>query len=349
MAFTSKTYTTAEVDAAITADPVATLIITERKKEGKVYKGGTQYFDSTYVVGGNRPVACAIYAREVRVVRGPEDPANPTHAFDDKKEGDAKREVVIGISHNHSGGYGPLVRKINDARDNFFDKTFPQWKKEKKFPMFSERYPSTAHKDYKDKQYQDPVDKTKVDFRSNLVLDFGSFGNETYIPAEKRGKPKCLVKDFTTGKLNEKTQQIEYDLLLVDGAPVNETNAWKVFQSGTILEELYVVANNTSKSKFGIATKQMVSEVVVSVRAEFKPIDIQREQNVDLLAKIKAVQDAKNQAAANAIASPAVGASTTAATNSTTTGATNSTTVVTPPAPANPALDPAVLKVLDGI
>lgn len=355
--FTSKTYTTAQINASFKANRAATVAFTERKaKDGKVYKGNTIYLDTTWTVGEDKPCQCAIYARDVRIVRGIEDPNDPNKKFQIDKKEDSK-EVVVGISHNHSGGYGELVRAFNDERDSRLDVEFPQWKKEKKNPMFSERYPDTAHKDFAGKPYNDPVDNTKHDYRSNLAFDFSSWGSESYIPMEKRGKPKCIVWDFRTGRLDPTTNRIVYDMLLVDGKPVNETNAWKVFKSGAIFEEIYVTINNTSKSKFGIATKQLVSEAVISPREEIRTGDINRIDNNDLLARIAAAQKAKEAAAksaelaAAALATANSSTDTSTSTTSTSTTSTSTSTTATSDQPEIkiPDIDPKLRNVLDKI
>ena len=367
MAFTSKTYAVGDVIKSMEANiETAVTFVLRPAKDGKVYKGGTEYVDTMFTIGENRPANIALYARDVHVVRGLEDPNDPNNKFAiEKKEG--SKEVVIGVSHNHSGGYGTFVKKFNAHRDGTFAKQFPKWNKEKYNPMFSERYPDTAFKDVAGKPYPDPLDANKTDCRSNLVLDFGAYANETYIPQHLRGKPKCVVKDFRTGVFNPKTNQIDYQLFLVDGRPVDETNAWKVFKSHCTLEEVYVTVSNTSKSKFGIATKQCVSEVVVNPREDVRTGEIAHVPNTDLLAKIAAIQKAK-QEASGSTATPSAGASTiTGATSAsapasvtTSASATSATTdappaapivasSAVPPAAVAPTLDPSVVAVINSI
>lgn len=306
MAFTTKTFRVEEVIKAMEVSARDTIHFKEVKPKDSSKVWRARYVDTTIQIDKNdKPHKAAIYARDIYIIGGPYDPADPnSRKFDDDKDDDAdKKSVKIVISGNNSGSYGQFVKMFAEERKAQFAALedagqMHEVKDQKYNPMFTTKYGlQSTIKAMIGQPFKDPKDSTKEDFRIKLTLDFGTYPTETRIPESKRGKPKCIVKDFRTGRLNETTNQIEYDLFMVDGRPVDETNAFKVFTSGSIIEEIYITVDNTSISGFGVTTKQTVQEIVINPTERASIGDIHREDNTDLMQKIKLAQLAKQKAA----------------------------------------------------
>lgn len=319
MTFTLKTFTVKNVLEALNANAAATLHFKEKKpKEGAKWRPGVGYMNITLQVSPNDPpCAASVYARDVVVARGPANPADENNGYDKKNT----NECVSIISYNHSNGYGEMIEKVEAERNRRIAEMQDKgeirgWKDQKHWPMVSTVYSDKAREEYAGKPYTDPKDSTKTDKRINMVMDFSTFPNESYIPSEKRGKPKCVVKDFRTGRLNKETGRIEYDLLTVDGQPVNAANAYRVIRSGAVFVEMYAAFDTTSKSQFGVSTRQIIQEVVVDPVADSNSGDIEMKDNSDLLARIEAMKKAAQvsvNATGGAVSANAVSANANAA------------------------------------
>lgn len=366
MAFTTKTFTAGQLLKALQANAPATVTLKERKQKenaAKKWRAGVGYVDCKLSIDptDERAYAASVYARGVRVVRGPPDPADENKGFDRKNT----KEAIVIVSSNHSGGYGEMIQLFNNERDRQLTEMEDKgqirgYKDKKMWPMSNGHYSDQARAEFAGKPFPDPVDKDKTDRRINLVMDFSTFPDVQYIPVEKRGKVCTVVKDFKTGRLNEATGEIEYELYTVDGRPVDETNAHKVFTSGTILEEVYVAFTTTSKSQFGVSTKQIVQEVVVNTRVNSNFGKIERVDNADLLERIRKLQlekqggGAASGAPAGATGTPADGAPADAGTTTTNAeptgdaGDNNDNAEPTPPQP-EVVIDDGISAALDDL
>jgi len=304
MSLTTKTFRVEEVVKAMNVSARETIQFKEIKPKDANKQWRARYVTATIQIDkSDKPHNASIYARDIYIIGGPFDPNDPsTRKYDDDNENDGnKKSVKILISGNNAGDYGKFVKMFDAERRAQFAALedagqIHDVKDQKYNPMFTIKYGSQSNnKAMIGQPFKDPKDPNKDDFRIKLTLDFSQFPNTNMIPESKRGKPKCVVKDFRTGRLNEQTGQIEYDLFMVDGVPVDETNAFKVFRSGAIIEEVYITVDNTSVSGFGITTQQNVQEIVISPSERPTGGNLQREDNTDLLQKIKQAQLAKQK------------------------------------------------------
>ena len=305
--FPERTLTVEQAQQVLDQNPTDGINFLKRvdeKGEEKSFSQGTRYLS----VGIKNPdgeghVTPIIYGKDIYIVRGPQDP-NAEGAT--KKQGRGIKQTTITISHNHSNGYGKLIRDFQHQRDARIGALEEQgyldgYADEKKCQMYSDKYSKKANKDYRGKPFPDPKDKEQNDCRSYLTLDFNTYGDNA--PQNKRGKPITIVKDFTTGRLNEETRRIEYDMALIDGKPVDHTNAHKYFTGGSIIEELYVHVGSLSCSQQGVSIQQVVREIVVSRKAiavrEMERIDNADDALLEKLNKLRAAKEAGDSAAAS--------------------------------------------------
>lgn len=290
MAFTNKTIKAEELLAALEKSASDTLTFEKKKvPEGKKYK--CEYFNTFIQTDpSDKPYNPSIYFRDGFIIAGPPDPNSP-----DAQENNGTT-VSLKCSGINSGAYGKLiklfdaerVRKLSADEYNLADMKF--------CPMYTEKYSRKAKKEYAGKSFPNPKNKEENDWRFMLTLDFGTYPTNDKIPEHMRGKPKTIIKDFRTGRINETTGQIEYDLLTVDGQPIDLTNAHKAFGHGSIIEEGYVSMSSTSVSQFGVSTRQTAIELVITPAA---PSDFGKLETVDnsaLLDKIRKLQEAKEAA-----------------------------------------------------
>lgn len=292
-------------------------VLQQRKqKEGAVKsRNGVDYLEvKTRASPGETPENSLIYARDVYIVRGSQDPANvKDDKKDDKKEVRApKNEVSFGVSYNHSSGYGQVIESFERFRESNIKQlersgAIIGWSKVRQCAMTPAVYGDQAPKDKVGKPYPDPKDPTVDDKRLTLIFDFSNYTDAQYIPAAYRGKPQCVVKDFKTGRPNPDTGRIEYDLLMVETKdektgevskkPVDLTNAHQVFTTDSIIKELYISISSTSKSQFGVSTRQIAHEIVIDVAPLNKKTASYQVDNSDLIAEIEAIKRARAKSA----------------------------------------------------
>jgi len=299
--FAPKVVTTEEVIHAFEKNPAETLWMKEKKPaEGSKWKPGVGYIDNKFRTESTKDAQnILIYGREALVTRGPPNPDDPNDFGNQYVTDGNKEERQIEISGEHSGGLGKVVKLFSIERERqIIDLCSPDkkllgsdWKK-KFVPMFrTHTSDSDAIKEeYRNKQFKDSDGKD--DFRFAISLDFSRYAESPKVPADKRGKPITTIRDFRTGKLNEKTGLVEYELATVDGKIIDENNVHKFITMGSTIEEFLVSMATTSKSSYGTSTKRIAYELVVAPNTAERVIE--RKDNSDLIKKIQAMREKNN-------------------------------------------------------
>lgn len=299
MALVTKTYKGSEAVAAMRENAAGAVVFIEKKApEGKPWRPGVGYMDTKFKLSPDgKAVNAGFYFRGVLLAKGVSDPTQAAkYQQKDGKKDD--QSVSAAFSHNNSGELSEFVALFNATRDEQIKAqeaagTIVGWSGKQFREMIKDKYSvDYASDEYKGKPFQDPLDKDKTDKRSYLKFDFDTYPNHDSIPEDKRGKPKCIIRDFSTGRLNEETGQIEYALATVDGRPIDHTNAHRFITDKSTIEELYIAVPSTSKSAQGVSTQIVVIEAVVNSR-QWESRGMEKQDNADLLAKIMAAQQNK--------------------------------------------------------
>lgn len=242
------------------------LVITERKPaQGKTWRTGVGYISMQYVINANEPPRnCTFYATDVLIASTLPDPSKKKKNPGDREE----KSVSLAYSYNNSNSLGKLMERIQIARDNQIAKLMAKgelstWQNKTKISMIKTNHgvDEATPADLRGTPYKDPTNKEKVDKRGYLHVDFTTYGDEMNI--QKRGCVKSCVQDFRTGSCG-KNGIFRYALALSDDKkPINETNAFRFLTGGSTIVELYVTVNSTSKSQYGISTRQEATILIV--------------------------------------------------------------------------------------
>jgi len=297
--FSTKVVDVAEVARAFEKNAAEALWMKEDKpKEGSKWRTGVGYINNKFKTESTKDAQnILIYGRDMLITRGPPNMDDPNDKGLEYISESNKQERRIEVSGEHSGGLGKIVKLFNVERDrqitDLCEKKLlgSDWKK-KFVPMFKTHTSDsdTIKEEYRNKQYKDK--DGNVDFRFDVVLDFSRYGEGPKIPADKRGKPITTIKDFRTGRLNEKTNLVEYELATVDGKIIDEMNVHKFITFGSTIEEYMVSLHSTSKSAQGTSTKRLAIELVVMPNTQERVIE--RKDNSDLIKKIQAAREKNN-------------------------------------------------------
>jgi hypothetical protein len=301
MAFATKTIDLAEINKALDVSPADTLVFKERKPAaGKTWFPGVGYLDVKYRLSAqDTPASTVMYGRELTIIVPPSNPADPNSTMNKYKKGNAddnednKHKTTIFVSGNSNPTYKNTISKVNAECDRWIKEAekagvLKGWVKDNTqfHQMQSTHYSDECPiEEKRGKPYLDSANAE--DHRIKIELDFGTYPTDEKTPADKRGKPKTIIKDFSKSKIDEVTGEIEFEIATVDGRPIDETNAYKFLTINSVIEEFYIGFSSISKSKTGISKKQQAQVLVVrSAKAQGT---IEKKSNADMINKIKAM------------------------------------------------------------
>ena len=271
---------------------------TEKKPaQGVKWRAGVGYMNTDWKMGGDKPIRINIYVKNAVLARGAADP-------DDEKSQEFKQPDIqrLEISGNSCPELRDFVEEFNGIRDDKIETKHAAWKSDKTLkPMFRTKYSEHAGEELAGTNFKDADGNDDV--RIPVVVDFGHFGTGPRVPQGLRGKSKCIVKDFDTGRIVEKNgrKAIEFSIAEVDGEVINDTNSHKFLTKGSVIKSMYISVSSTSKSQQGINTRIEIIEMTVESRPFTGGMERVEDEDDDMLEEMLSKKSTASRSVANAM------------------------------------------------